>query len=65
MLAWGVGARLLGVILCWPSDGGWGAVSAWGSLGAVVWTRLCFGWFALSCVREDFCVSVRGFLVWA
>ena len=46
---------------------GWwvgGTVSEWGSLGVVVWTRLCFGWFALSCVRGDFCVSVRGFLVW-
>ena len=36
-----------------------------GSLGAVVWMRLCFGWFTLSCVRGDFCVSVLRFLVWA
>ena len=67
VLAQGVGGGVFARGDLVSTIGWWvgGTVSAWGSLGVVVWTQLCFDWFALSSVRGDFCVSVRGFLVWA
>ena len=63
VLAWGVGARLLRVVLCRPSDGGWGALCRHGVFGGCCVDAALF-WLVriVLCARGFLCVCAGLFL---
>ena len=58
--------HLFKLILCRPLNSKWETLCRHKkSLEIVVWTQLCFDWFKLFSVHEDFCVSIQSCLVQA